>query len=115
MPSVTHLLHFGPGMGYECSENAVINGIPTKTYKAKLQFAAIEADFDVTYHWSGKSVSLLLGPIRRKRSVRSQHYHGPNPVCDSFSKKMSRDDLDVSDWLKSALHNYTTPNFPSPG
>ena len=53
LPSITHLLHFGPEMGYTCEANDVVNGIPTKQYKAHLSSPTIGGEFDITYHWSG--------------------------------------------------------------
>jgi hypothetical protein len=29
------MLHFGPHMGYTCADNGIVNGIPTKQYKAQ--------------------------------------------------------------------------------
>jgi hypothetical protein len=47
------MLHFGPGMGYICEGNEVVNGIPTKVYKNEFHYESIGGNFTITYHWSG--------------------------------------------------------------
>ena len=52
-PSVSHLLHFGPGLGYVCDGKEVVNGIPTHRYKANYGIEGLDAILNIDYYWSG--------------------------------------------------------------
>ncbi len=54
-PSIGHMLHFGPGEGYKCGYKETVAQIPCNTFTANMNVEEVNAEFNITYWWSGKT------------------------------------------------------------